>query len=281
MLKERIITAAILILAVLLTIFWASSTAFAWITAAVVLLAAWEWSALSDATHIPTLWKQSPTHIKGVDLGRAIYVILFIPLLWLYFYVPSNLTVGLSIIFWLVAFTLIFQYPNLKPAAKGFVARSTSGMIVLIPFWVGINALFNADNGRSLLLYALVLVFVADTAAYFAGKFYGKKPLAPHVSPGKTVEGLIAQVIASGLFAIALAPAFAPTGKGHWFILLSLVTVLFSVVGDLFESVMKRQKGVKDSGDWLPGHGGILDRIDSLTAAIPVFALGCYWMGLI
>ena len=124
-------------------------------------------------------------------------------------------------------------------------------------------------------LFILCLVWAADTGAYFSGTLWGKHKLAPKISPGKTIEGLCGGIM-SALIVAAIFAVFAKIEFSKllpWTFLVILV-VLFSVLGDLFESIMKRQAGVKDSGQWIPGHGGILDRIDSLTAAVPVFTLG-------
>jgi phosphatidate cytidylyltransferase len=130
-------------------------------------------------------------------------------------------------------------------------------------------------------LYVLVLVWVADSGAFFAGRQFGRNKLAPRVSPGKTWEGVIGALVACSLFAFGYAQFIDLQGSAlTGFILVCLVTVLFSIAGDLLVSLMKRQQGVKDTGTLIPGHGGILDRIDSLLAAAPVFLLGIRWVEL-
>ena len=155
------------------------------------------------------------------------------------------------------------------------------GLLVLLPCWASVNFIRNQDDsGLAMLLFLFVLVWGADSTAYFVGKKWGKTKLAQSVSPGKTVEGLGGALLFAVIFSLAVFSANAVSlSFWPWGIALSVITVLFSVVGDLFESVMKRQIGVKDSGVLFPGHGGLLDRIDSLTAAAPLFALGLLLIG--
>jgi phosphatidate cytidylyltransferase len=168
-----------------------------------------------------------------------------------------------------------------KDVNKGMFATTAGkvvgGFLVLIPTWVASVYLLEMDSERPrLLLFLLVLVWVADTAAYFAGSFFGRTKLAPHVSPGKTVEGVMGGIAAVVLLAWLCGTMiwkFEPELLVQW-IGLAIVTALFSVVGDLTESRLKRIAGVKDSGSLFPGHGGVLDRIDALTAAVPIFLLG-------
>jgi phosphatidate cytidylyltransferase len=149
-----------------------------------------------------------------------------------------------------------------------------------VPCWVAINYIFIQHEGRLALLFLFILIWGADSAAYFVGKKWGKHKLAPQVSPGKSIEGMMGALVFTILLAIITQLLCRiPLERWHWGILLSLLTVIFSIVGDLFESMLKRNAGIKDSGNILPGHGGLLDRIDSLTAAAPVFAFGSWVIG--
>jgi phosphatidate cytidylyltransferase len=146
--------------------------------------------------------------------------------------------------------------------------------------WRAVNELhdtnlFGAGHGAYALLFLFVLIWGADSGAYFAGKAFGKTKLLPRVSPGKSWQGLFGGLLLTGLISPALF-WILPTPHPRFFVVLTLcwITVLFSVLGDLFESMLKRNVGLKDSGRLFPGHGGLLDRIDSLTAAAPIFALG-------
>ena len=152
----------------------------------------------------------------------------------------------------------------------------------MLSTWLALVVLHSRpDQGPHWVLYLLVLVWVADSGAFFAGRQFGRTRLAPKVSPGKTWEGVLGGLTACALFAFGYAHYLELQGAVlTGFVLVSLVTVLFSVAGDLLESLLKRQRGVKDSGTLIPGHGGILDRIDSLFAAAPVFLLGLRWIEL-
>jgi phosphatidate cytidylyltransferase len=159
--------------------------------------------------------------------------------------------------------------------------RALMGLFVLIPAWVGLNHLRTGsfqfgelNNSLLAILYVFFVVWVADIGAYFAGRAFGKAKLAPKVSPGKSWAGVWGGLVAVAVLAVA-ASLIADAGvvQTVLLVLASLVTGLVSVLGDLLESMLKRFRGIKDSSQLLPGHGGIMDRIDSLTAAIPVFAL--------
>ena len=152
---------------------------------------------------------------------------------------------------------------------------------MLIPAWASVVALHGVDpGGPQLVISLLILVSVADSGAYFAGRHWGRVKLAPAISPGKTREGVYGALAGSVIFALLLAWFRPETGHPALLVLLCLAVTLISVAGDLFESLLKRQAGVKDSGKLLPGHGGVLDRIDSLTAAAPLYLLGLLHLGL-
>ena len=158
--------------------------------------------------------------------------------------------------------------------------RLCLGLPVLLPAWLSLVALHGRGHaGPELVLYLLVLVWGVDTAAYFAGRRWGRRKLCPHVSPGKTWAGLygalLCGLILGAVFGLGAGLVFP---EMLLFTLLTLVTVLASVIGDLLESLLKRSAAVKDSGTLLPGHGGVLDRVDSLTAAAPVFVAGLMLM---
>lgn len=159
-------------------------------------------------------------------------------------------------------------------------AAYASGVLLLVSTWTGLVWLHGLDMGPYLVLCLLMLIWIADSAAYFAGRRWGRRKLAPVVSPGKTVEGVMGALAGGLLWGVALAWWFGATWPQRGgIVLLCVLTVLFSVYGDLYESLLKRRRGLKDSGRLLPGHGGLLDRIDSLTAAAPVFALGLIALG--
>jgi phosphatidate cytidylyltransferase len=132
------------------------------------------------------------------------------------------------------------------------------------------------EFGPGYVLFLFLLIWVADIGAYFAGRRWGRRKLALAISPGKTWEGAVGAGAAALAFALAGAAALGLGSRWPGFVAICMVTVGFSIAGDLFESMMKRQRGLKDSGSLLPGHGGVLDRVDSLTAAAPVFLLGLH-----
>ncbi len=192
-----------------------------------------------------------------------------------------------GVVWWLLALLWLQRFnfaSNHQTHARVF--KLAAGALAVIPTWCAL-AWLHAEPGPGLwpqlgipkghwwLLTALAVVWAADSGAYFAGRKFGMLKLAPRVSPNKTVEGLVGGALAGVATGVGLSLlAGASLGQLHWVALVSLVAVLFSVIGDLFESLLKRHVGVKDSGHLIPGHGGILDRIDGVLAALPVFALG-------
>ncbi|HVY53115.1 MAG TPA: phosphatidate cytidylyltransferase [Gammaproteobacteria bacterium] len=266
MLKQRLITAVILIAGFLGTLFFTSPPVFCVFTEIFALGAAWEWTNL--------MGMKKPRH-KLFYLGLFLIImqgIFFVP-------VPISLCVDffyLTFFFWLATIPLILFYPRGLFWKQSMVCQGIMGMFVLIPSWFAINFIRDVDaNGQFLLLFLFILVWSADIAAYFAGRRWGKKPLVPYVSPGKTRVGVYAGIIAS--LVVTLIPLYMFGVPYHFWpytLTLSFVTAIFSVIGDLFESLLKRSEGLKDSGNLLPGHGGLLDRMDSLTAAAPIFTLG-------
>ncbi len=277
MLRQRLITAVLLILLVGVGAFVLSSAQVGLIFAAFVLAGAWEWSGLTDL---------------GGCLGRIFYVMLVsLALLggwWLVQRRAGLMSVLIvSLVWWsAVAMALTRYRPDARRDGRTRPGRAPAnalaGILTLVPAWAALVALHHSGpDGPERLLYLLGLVWVADSGAYFVGRHRGRVKLAPRLSPGKTREGLYGALIVSAAFAAAGAAAFGLSlREALVFIALSLVAVLCSVVGDLFESMIKRRAGVKDSGSLLPGHGGVLDRVDSLSAAAPIFLLGLLWLKL-
>jgi len=261
MLLYRLITAAILIPTTLLVLFYSSAQLFLLLTACVFLAAAWEWSNLCG--------------IKS-NTRRFLYVLFILFLMGWMLFIPVRMIYTAGLVWWIVAFIFILSYPTFSGWwGRGVVIRGMMGGLVLIPCWTGLNVLRSLVHGDYAILFLLLLIWGADTFAYFAGKCWGKHKLCPLVSPGKSWEGFFAAILGTTLITV-LTSWFLELPQAIWWkvILLSIVTVFFSVVGDLLESMLKRQVGVKDSGRMLPGHGGLLDRIDSLTAAVPVYTVG-------
>ena len=247
-------------------------------TAAIFLLASKEWGAFVNphATSSPMLY------IFGFVLMISL-LILPADQLWsatgIHPWVENGLMV--ASVWWLFALALVCGYPKTaKPWADSKVVKGVFGLLTLIPFFWGMVVLRSVNIhheeyfGGQLLLYVFLLVWAADSGAYFCGRRFGKHKLAPKVSPGKTIEGFVGGAVCSMFVAFVGSIAFdIAADKMVLFFVASLIATLVSALGDLTESIFKREAGLKDSGNLLPGHGGILDRIDSLTAAVPVFAL--------
>ena len=193
-----------------------------------------------------------------------------------------ELAVVLGVVWWLLACLWLKHYTFASDHdSHARVFKLAAGTLAVVPAWCALALLHASQpNGHRWLLVALAIVWAGDTGAYFAGRAFGKHKLAPRISPNKTVEGLLGGM-ACALLAASLLGWFAGATMAQQPLLLgvALAAFLASVVGDLFESLLKRHIGVKDSGDILPGHGGILDRIDAVLAALPVFALGKLWLG--
>jgi len=182
-----------------------------------------------------------------------------------------------GVVWWLFAMLWLKHYEfasDHDTHARMF--KLAAGTLAVVPAWAALALIHGTEpNGHRWLLVALATIWAADTGAYFAGRKFGKHKLSPRISPNKTVEGFVGGMLAALVVAIVGGLlAGATVAQLPLVAVVIVVTVVFSVVGDLFESLLKRHVGAKDSGDLIPGHGGILDRIDSVLAALPVFALG-------
>lgn len=257
-LRKRVLTAVVAAAALLGILLWMPPWATVVVITALLLAGAWEWSAflrLSTATR------------------RLVYVALvavMLPLAWRISANPDNrdLILVAAVLWWLTALLWVAFAPRRVTA----FAAGVAGVLALVPSWLALVWLRLAPPHGQWVLFAFVLVWVADIGAFFFGRRYGRIRLAPVVSPGKTWEGVLGGVGLSSLVAIAGSAWFhVPLAV---FLPLCLATVAFSVVGDLTESLLKRFAGMKDSGTVFPGHGGVMDRIDSLTGAAPVLLLG-------
>jgi len=264
--KQRILTALVLAVAVLGAVFLLPLNLFALGAGAVVVIGAREWGNLAALT----------------GLAQWLYALGVAVVLLLLYQVPRDgilpWVLSGALLFWLWACYLILRYPR----GRGFHGRNLRlliGLAVLVPTWLALVGLKAHPSGSLALLLLLALVWGADTGAFCAGKLLGRHKMIPAVSPGKTVEGLLGGLATCMLLGILMGFwRELPPQEMVYLVALSLLTCLAAVFGDLFESLFKRERGVKDSGALLPGHGGILDRIDSLTAAAPVFLLGLYWL---
>lgn len=264
MLRSRVVTALALALVLVVAILCSPTGITAAILGMFLLIGAWEWSAFL-AVGLP--W-------------RGLYVLLLAlagatALVWPLGPECFAWTMVMACAWWLLALCWIVGAPQ----RVGRVAAALAGALALLPTWlalVHIDALWR--NGAQWTLYILALSFAADTGAFFAGRRFGRVPLAPRVSPNKTWEGVMGGMLLALAAALCGAAWFRLPALS--FIPLCLGAAAFSVIGDLTESLLKRHVQIKDSGRLFPGHGGVLDRIDSVTAATPVMALGLIWLGV-
>ena len=260
MLKQRIITGLILAPVALAAVFWLPVSAFSIFIALVIVVGGWEWANLAGVEN----------NILRVTYAGVIGGLCLLSSLFL---VPPLFILLAAVCWWCLAFFMVRHYPDSAGWCSGKITRLLMGIITLIPAWSAIVMLKNSYGPLAIML-VLILVWAADVGAYFSGKNFGKHKLAENVSPKKTIEGLLGGLVLSVIVAIIVGLALDFSfGKGLGLIALTIMVTLVSVLGDLLESLLKRERGIKDSSNLLPGHGGILDRIDSLTAALPVFAL--------
>lgn len=266
MLKTRILTALILAPIAIIGIFFLPPLGFAIFTGVAITLGAWEWANMAG-------YLSSPTRLGYAALVALVLVAVY--------QLPTLNLLWLGVVWWMLALLMVRSYPAGTSVWGSPPVRAIMGLLVLVPAWVGLNHLRNGTllfgdmtSGLLAILYVFLVVWVADIGAYFAGRAFGRAKLAPRVSPGKSWAGVWGGLAAVALLAVAAGlVAGAAVADTLLLLLASVLVAGISVVGDLLESMLKRFRGIKDSSQLLPGHGGIMDRIDSLTAAIPVFAL--------
>lgn len=259
-LGQRLLTAALLIPVVVWLVMYSPDIAFISVLSVIVLIAGYEWGALSG------LDSKSSRYILALTVFAFSHGLIFLndTILYSLFYA--------SLIFWLLVIALIIVRPqflltiNIQQNAMFLLGHLVVGLTFISLYQIR----FNFIQGPELLMYLLLLIWIADSGAYFAGRAFGKHKLSPLVSPGKSLEGAAGGLLACLLFSFFASPYFSIANSAI-FMIMSIFIAVVSVYGDLFESLMKRRANVKDSGSILPGHGGILDRIDSLIAAGPVF----------
>lgn len=269
---RRVVTAVTLVPLVVWAVLGLDTPGLAVVLGIVVLGAAWEWAGLAG-------------------LRPMVYRVLYALVLSVFLYAGFRagkqdnlllLITSLGLAWWLVALVWAIRTQGGRSwlFMSNVVVASLAGLLALGPAWLALVGLHRIDSlGPALVLILMVLIWVADSGAYFAGRRFGRSRLASRISPGKTWEGALGGLVA----VVILAPVaghhlgFAGTQLAG-FVLLCAATVPASVLGDLTESLFKRQAGAKDSGRLLPGHGGLLDRIDSLLAAAPFFYLGFWWL---
>ena len=272
--RTRVIAAAVMAPVAILAVLYLPSEFLAAVVAGLMMVGLWEWTVLAGLRN---------------RVARASYLVanaaVMAALVWgagpqlFALKVVSLLGAG----WWLLVLVWLSRF-DFAAGDSGWERwlKLLAGSLSAVPAWAAICWLHASQpGGPAWALYAVLIVWAADTGAYFVGVRYGKNKLAPRISPGKTWEGFFGGIAGSLLIALA---AFALLGLG-WtsvpgLLVLTAITALFSVAGDLFESLLKRHAGAKDSSDLIPGHGGVLDRLDSLLAALPIFVVGKQWLGL-
>jgi len=261
-LNQRLITAIFLIAVLLAALFlpWGLFPVF------VVLLlgiSAWEWSTLANL-------QEQTARIAYVGLIVVLFILALIfqdDIIGFAFRIST-----LMFWFWILLIPLLIRFPESKPLFQNTVVTATMGAIILLSTATGLLWLKSQENGAWFVLCLFSIVTIADSGAYFAGRSWGQHKLAPEISPGKSLEGMYGGLVTNFMFSITLVFGLNMSPENSFLIVfIVLLTSLFSVEGDLLESAIKRSQGVKDSGTLLPGHGGVLDRIDGVCAATPCF----------
>lgn len=277
MLRQRIFTAIFLAAFFLLAVFVLPTPLFSAFIAMIVLISAWEWSNLSGFVEI----YQRVLYVvfmAGVVLGLAVYLQVLTPEFLSAESMSKNImntryrnVFVVSCVWWALALLWVQSYPTSALLWGRKLLRALMGVVVLIPTWAAFTYVRLQPDGIWLVLTIVGIVAAADIGGYFVGRRFGRRKLALNVSPGKTWEGFFGGVVANVLFALVVWQFMGVSLS--WAVALVLPASFVSVLGDLLESMVKRERGIKDSSALLPGHGGVLDRVDSLTAAAPVFAL--------
>jgi len=266
MLLQRILTAVPLAILAIWFILTQSSDALFYALLVVVFIAAWEWAQLAGLNSI---------------VSRIIYALLVLGVTYLSCTLLDQVYLSWFKLLMLAAFVwwlfVIYRMSTSEPKAASdtsSLAKMFTGFLILIPPVLALVYIHQSPDGAHWLLYSLVIVWIADSGAYFSGKKFGKRKLALKISPGKTVEGLYGAVMATTIYTFAAALFFElDLMQTVMLLIIGFFATLISVAGDLYISLLKRERGVKDSGSILPGHGGVLDRIDSITSSAPFFAL--------
>lgn len=266
MLYQRVFTATLFAALVFWLIFFQPTSVFFYFLLFIVLIAGYEWARLSGVEKI---------------LLRSAYALFLTSLAWAVQKYLSDYAIWLVYLSAMWWFSITFYLKIAVPKAATTRLKSDKllvAFIILPAAAIAIREIHSFWQGPEWLFYALSVIWVADIGAYFSGKRFGKNKLAPDISPGKTKEGFFGAVVATSMYTLLASYYFElDTRQAFLLVMLSIIITFISVSGDLYISFLKREAGLKDSGTILPGHGGMLDRIDSVLAAMPVFLLGFDW----
>ncbi len=269
MLKDRVVTAVIVLCLFLTALFLLAPIFWMVLLLALTATGAWEWTRLARFSLNQSITYLLITVLLSGELlflmGNAVKADPFTAsFLWVY---------ATSAGFWILAVPFFLKT---KHPVRNRTLLVLMGWLVLLPACLALFQLRAIDP--LLLLGFMCTIWISDTAAYFSGRTWGKHKLAPEISPGKTWEGVVGALAAVLVYALIWSYAAGSQGQVRLLIPLLLVLAAMGIVGDLFESLMKRHAGVKDSGNILPGHGGILDRIDALISTLPIAALSLLFL---
>jgi len=270
-LQQRALTALVLAPLAVLGVLKLPTGGFALALAAVFAIGLWEWSAMAGCH---ARWQ------------RGLFVLMnLLVIAWLWTAAAQSLRIalGIGLGFWLLVPIWLRCFEFAHGDQRGAVTlKLLAGSLAVVPAWsAGVYLHGSSHRGAFWVLFLLVLIWCADVFAYLCGRQFGRRKLAPRISPGKTWAGVYGAFGGAILYAWAGASLLGLAGSARWSVLaLAALTVAFSIIGDLFESLIKRHAGCKDSGQLFPGHGGVFDRFDSLFAALPVFTAGLIWLHL-
>lgn len=271
--KQRILTGLILAPLAIAFVLLSPTSLFAAVLVAVWLVAAWEWAILAGLSSAPAriaVLVVTAACLAGLWLGRG---------QWAWW---AAIVIGAA--WWLLAVLWMRHFSfAAAPTPGNRLLKLGAGSVTLLPAWVALIEIHGqGERGPYWALFALMLVWAADTFAYFSGSRFGRTKLAPRISPGKTREGVWGAMAGTIVVAIVGGYWLGQRGVALWLLVgLAVICVVYSILGDLFESLLKRQASLKDSGSLFPGHGGMLDRLDGVFAAMPAFVVGSHLIDLL
>ncbi len=269
--KQRVLTALLITPVAIAVVLFLPMLAFAALITALCLIASWEWTRLSGLRD---------RRLRALLLAVALAIFW---VLWVWHNSPVVWSIAaIGCVWWCLSLLWLRHFTFAASPSRGnTLFKLLVGVLVIFPAWVALMHLRDGTLGPAWSLYALLLCWSADTFAYLAGSRWGNRKLAPNISPRKTIAGVYGALVGTGIVA-AIGGWLLHVRDTNlvWLVLLALLCVGFSIVGDLFESLIKRQSNVKDSGNLFPGHGGVFDRLDSAFAVMPIFVFGKLLLGL-